>query len=110
MDSNDVCLLPIITSGGEEMGRGDLWHEIQSRFKLKEPKKSIARSLSLSVQTVRRILRQQKPYSYQRVRKKEGILGRFQDSISQRMMPVSYCARSIYEELRALGYTGGHDT
>lgn len=92
------------------MVRGDLWHEIQSRFKLKEPKKSIARSLSLSVQTVRKILRQQGPQSYQRVRQKESILARFRDYISQRLAAVGYCARSIYEELQTLGYTGGYDT
>jgi DNA invertase Pin-like site-specific DNA recombinase len=48
------------------MVQGDLWHEIHSRFKLKETKKSIARSLGLDVQTVRRILRQNAPMPYHR--------------------------------------------
>ena len=46
---------------GGDMVQGDLWHEIHSRCKLKETKKSIARALGLDVQTVRKILRQQTP-------------------------------------------------
>jgi len=46
------------SSGGEEMVNGSLWHEIHSRFKLKETKKSIARALGLDVRTVRKVLRQ----------------------------------------------------
>jgi DNA invertase Pin-like site-specific DNA recombinase len=38
------------------MVKVEIWHEIHSRFKLKESKRSIARSLGISVQTFRRIL------------------------------------------------------
>ncbi len=55
---HEVCLLPMNPSGGEEMVNGSLWHEIHSRFKLKETKKSIARALGLDVRTVRKVLRQ----------------------------------------------------
>jgi len=38
------------------MVKGDLWHEIHSPRKLKETKKSIAPTVGLSIQTVRKIL------------------------------------------------------
>jgi len=50
-------ILPIIESGGESMVNGDIWHEIHSRFKLQESKKSIARTLGISVRAVHKILR-----------------------------------------------------
>ena len=52
--SQDVCILT--ASGGEEIVHGDSWHEIQSRFRLKEPEKAIARTMGVSVQTLRQIL------------------------------------------------------
>jgi len=58
MDRKDVCFLPILSSGGRDMVKQELWHEIHSRFKPKEPKKSIARTVGLSVQTVRKVLKQ----------------------------------------------------
>lgn len=41
------------------MVNDELWHEIHNPFKLKESKKSIARALGLSVQTVCKVLRQE---------------------------------------------------
>jgi len=58
MEQKKEIILPTVESGGEGMVNGELWHEIQSRFKLKESKISIARALGLRVQTVRKILRQ----------------------------------------------------
>jgi len=49
MEQENVCLLPMNPSGCSEMVKGDLWHDIHSRFKLKDTKKSIARSLGLDV-------------------------------------------------------------
>jgi predicted transcriptional regulator len=46
------------------MIKAELWHEIHSRHKLKETKKSIARAVGLSIQTVRKILRQKQPQGY----------------------------------------------
>jgi len=51
-----LYLLPIKESGGKDIVKAELWHEIHSRFKLKEPKKSIARSLGIDVRTVRKVL------------------------------------------------------
>ena len=56
MTQNGVCFLPAIRSIGEDMVKGDLWHEIHSRRKLKETKKSIAPAVGLTIQTVRKIL------------------------------------------------------
>ena len=61
MTSERVCLLPIEESGGKDMVKTDLWHEIQSRFKLKETRKAIARALILDVRTVRKLLRRGLP-------------------------------------------------
>jgi len=82
------------------MVKADLWHEIHSRFKLKETKKEIARALSLDVRTVRKLLRQEAPQPYERELKGSRLLAGF---------AVGYCAISIYEELRADGYRGGYD-
>lgn len=92
------------------MVKGDLWHEIHSRFKLKEPKKSIARSLGISVQTARKILKQEKPASYKRRKTTETILTPYKEYIRQRLASVGYYAQSIFEELQERGYTGGYDT
>ena len=92
------------------MVRQELWYEIHSRYRLKEPKKSIARALGLSVQTVRKILKQDKPKPYIRTRKREGILSPFEDYIRQRLPAVGYCAQAIYEEVVDRGYEGSYDT
>jgi len=92
------------------MIKGDLWHEIHSRFKLKEAKKAIAGSLGLDVRTVRKILRQQELQPYKRSVSGETILSPWQDFIRQRLAAVGYCARSIFEELQGMGYSGGYDT
>jgi transposase len=91
------------------MVQGDLWHEIHSRWKLKETKKAIARALQLDVKTVRRILRQKQPQAYVRERQESKVLKPFVDYILQRLAAVGYCAQAIYEEIRVRGYTGSYD-
>jgi transposase len=92
------------------MVKADLWNEIHSRFKLKEAKKSIARAVGLSVQTVRKVLRQDVPRPYTREPSAEGILVPFKEYILRRVAAVGYCAQSIFEELKVRGYRGGYDT
>jgi len=48
MSQEQVCFLPMILAGGSAMVKLELWHEIHSRFRLKESKKSIARSAGLT--------------------------------------------------------------
>jgi transposase len=91
------------------MIKADLWHEIHSRWKLKETKEAIARAVSLDVRTVRRVLRQEAPRAYERVRRGSPLLAGFEDRIRRRVAAVGYCAQAIYEELRAQGYHGGYD-
>jgi len=110
MEQEKEIILPTIDSGGEGMVNGELWHEIHSRFKLKESKKSIARALGLSVQTVRKVLRQEKPTPYERVRKGDGLLAPYEVFIRQRLAAVGYCAQSIFEELRDRGYKGSYES
>jgi transposase len=109
MNQKERKILPIIDSGGESMVNGDLWHEIHSRFKLQESKKSIALTLGISVQTVRKILRQEKPVPYQRREKTPTIIVPYEDYIRQRLAAVGYCTQSIFEELQERGYTGSYD-
>lgn len=92
------------------MIKQELWHEIHSRFKLKESKKSIARTLGVSVQTVRKILNQSEPKPYRRKKQKVNILSPYYDYIHRRLPAVGYCARSIYEEIHQRGYNGSYDT
>jgi len=110
MEQKKEIILPTIESGGEGMVKGELWHEIHSRFKLKESKKSIARTLGLSVQTVRKVLRQEKPTPYERARKGDGLLAPYEVFIRQRLAAVGYCAQSIFEELRDRDYKGSYET
>jgi len=99
MKQKNRKIFPIIESGGESMVNGDLWHEIHSRFKLQESKKSIARTLGISVQTVRKIIRQKKPVPYKRRHKRPSIIAPHEDYIRQRLAAVGYCVQSIFEEL-----------
>ena len=85
MRQNQLYLLPITTSGGSEMVKGDIWHEIHSLFKLNESKKSIARKLNLDVRTVRKILSQAKPQKYKRREEKETLLTGHEDFIRTRL-------------------------
>jgi len=91
------------------MVKGDLWHEIQSRWKLKESKKSIARALQLDIKTVRKTLRQKQPRSYLREKQESLVLKPHKSYILKRLAAVGYCAQAIYEELRVMGYRGSYD-
>jgi len=92
------------------MVKRELWYEIHSRFKLKESKKSISRSLGLSVQTVRSVLRQKTPVSYSREPNKAKMLKPFEDFIRNRLPAVGYCAQAVYEEISNKGYDGCYET
>ncbi|MCP2619689.1 hypothetical protein NLC35_00355 [Candidatus Aminicenantes bacterium AC-334-K16] len=92
------------------MVKAEIWHEIHSRFKLKESKKSIARSLGIDVRTMRKILRQSQPERYRRKKKEKTLLSGYEGYIRKRLAAVGYCAQSIFEELQALGYKGDYDT
>ena len=92
------------------MIKADAWREIHSRFRLKETKKSIARAVGLSVQTVRKILRQEEPKAYVREKRESEILGPYRSYILQRLAAVGYCAQAIFEELQGRGYRGSYQT
>lgn len=87
-----------------------LWHEVHRRYKGKEPKRSIARSMNLNVQTVRRLLRQREPQKYKRSVPVETILNPYKSFLNQRMALGAYNARSLYKELLREGYAGGYET
>lgn len=92
------------------MVQGDLWHEIHSRFKLKETKKSIAHALELDVRTVRKILSQSEPVPYHRKRPEATLLSPYEAQIRQRLPAVGWCAQSIFEEIGPMGYPGSYAT
>ncbi len=81
MIAERVCFLPIEGSGGKDMVKADLWHEIRSRWKLRETKKAIARALGLDVRTVRKVLRQESPRAYERIRKGSALLAGFKERL-----------------------------
>jgi len=108
MVSNTVSFL-LGTGTGGDMVKGDIWHEIHSRHKLKESKKSIGRALGLDVRTVRKILRQKEPRPYERKKRGSAALAPFLGFIRERLAAVGYCARSIFEELQGRGYEGSYD-
>jgi len=92
------------------MIKADVWREIHSQFKLKETKKAIARAVGLSVQTVRKILRQEEPKAYIREKQESEILSPYRGYILQRLAAVGYCAQAIFEELQVRGYRGSYQT
>ena len=92
------------------MVKGDLWHEIHSRHKLKESKKSISRALQIDIKTVRKLLRQKQPQGYAREKQESTALAPYKAYILQRLAAVAYCAQAIYEELQARGYRGSYQT
>lgn len=92
------------------MVKGDLWHEIHSRFKLKETKKSIARAVGLSVQTVRKVLGQKEPQAHSREKRESELFGPHRDYVLERLAVVGYCAQAIFEELQIRGYRGSYQT
>lgn len=63
------------------MVKGEVWHEIHSRFKRKESKRSIARTLGLDVRTVRKIFSQPEPRKHQRQKKEKTLLTDYQGSL-----------------------------
>lgn len=109
MASEYRTMIPVERSGGG-MVNGDVWHEIHSRFKLKEAKRSIARALGLSIQTVRKALRQEEPKRYRRRPAERSVLKAFLVYIRQRLAAVGFCAQAIFEELRERGYSGSYST
>jgi transposase len=110
MSIAEVIILPMTASGGDEMIKGDQWHEIHTRHRLHESKKSIARALGLDVRTVRKILSQKEPVAYTRTTMMSSILNPWKEHIRQRVAAVGYCAQSMYEELQGMGYSGTYDT
>ena len=110
MDRTEVRILPMKQSGGEEMLKAQQWYEIHSRYRAKESKKSIARSMGVDVRTVRKILQEREPVGYRRSTERRSIVKPFEAHIHQRLAAVGYCARSVFEELKEMGYAGGYDT
>jgi transposase len=101
--------LPMSVSEGDGMIKTELWHEIHSRFRLKETKKSIARALGLHIQTIRKVLQQSSPAPYRRPKSEATVLTPHKAYILRRLAAVGYCARAIYEELQTRGYRGSYD-
>lgn len=75
---NDLKTMNSNEGLGGDMVNGDIWHEIHSRFKLEEAKRSIARALGLSIQTGREVLRQEEPKRYKRRPAQGSILKAFE--------------------------------
>ena len=81
------------------------WHKIQMLQKGGMKLKKIARTLGLSINTVRKYVRGQSPPEFQRSK----CLSQLNPYVSQiqKMVEKKYIGTRIYRELLSLGYSGG---
>jgi len=87
----------------------DVWTEIHARARRGEAKKKSARELGSDRQTVRRLLAQVRPATYQRMVTRPALGAPDLDDIQRRVMEVDYNASRICPELPRQGYPGGSE-
>lgn len=75
----DLVQSPPHSADEGEMIGFDVWTEVHARARRGEARRKIARDLGLDRNTVRRILRQERPQSYQRTRTRPSILEPYRD-------------------------------
>jgi transposase len=92
-----------------EMIACDVWTEIHARARRGEGKKKMARELGIDRKTVRRLLAQARPETYQRRVPRPLIVAPSLDDIQRRVMEVDYNADRIFQELQVQGYPGGYE-
>ena len=104
---NTVISSSLETSREDPMINRDKWGAISCLKAQGIRKKTIARTLGLHVQTVRKWLKQElwKPYVRQPKRK---LMDEFREWATVRLPQVGYSAVVLFEELKAKGYTGGY--
>jgi transposase len=100
---------PNSRSEGGEMIDFDVWTEIHARARRGEAKKKIARELGIDRKTVRRLLAQVRPETYQRMVTRPSLVAPYLDYIQRRVMEVDYNADRIFQELQRQGYPGGYE-
>jgi transposase len=92
-----------------EMIACDVWTEIHARARRGEGKQKMARELGIDRKTVRRLLAQARPETYQRRVPRPLIVAPSLDDIQRRVMEVDYNADRIFQELQVQGYPGGYE-
>lgn len=96
--------------GESPMIEFDRWMMIKSLYRQGWAKRKIARELVVDRNTVRKVLRQERPQPYQRVVPRSSILAPYEGFIQQRVAEVDYSARRVFEDLLTMGYQGSYDT
>jgi transposase len=94
---------------GGEMIDFDVWTEIHTRARRGEAKQKIARELGIDRKTVRRLLAQVRPATYQRTVTRPSLVAPYLDYLQRRVMEVDYNAYRIFQELQRQGYPGGYE-
>jgi len=88
----------------------ETWTMIKALHRQGWAKRKIAREVEVDRNTVRRVLRQDRPQPYARRPARPTLLTPYEAFIRQRVTEVDYCARRIFEDLQARGYRGSYDT
>ncbi|HSF30329.1 MAG TPA: IS21 family transposase [Candidatus Tectomicrobia bacterium] len=88
---------------------GHVWTEIHARARRGEAKQKIARELGIDRKTVRRLLAQVHPTTYQRLVTRPPLVVPYLDYIQRRVVEVDYNAYRIFQELQRQGYPGGYE-
>jgi transposase len=94
---------------GGEMIDGNVWTEIHARARRGEAKQKIARELGIDRKTVRRLLAQVHPTTYQRLVTRPPLVAPYLAYIQRRVVEVDYNAYRIFQELQRQGYPGGYE-
>lgn len=87
----------------------NVWTEIHARARRGEAKQKIARELGIDRKTVRRLLAQVRPATYQRLVTRPPLVAPYLDYIQRRVVEVDYNAYRIFQELHRQGYPGGYE-
>lgn len=106
--SEKVIVSPLAEAREESMINRDKWGAISSLLASGVPKKSIARTLGLHIQTVRRWAREGQWRSFQKAARPT-LMDEHQSWAAVRLPQINYNAVVSMQELRAHGYTGGYD-
>ncbi|MGE5422741.1 MAG: IS21 family transposase [Ignavibacteriales bacterium] len=108
MENNEALPQENHSGGNRNMLSQDLWNEIRFMAKLGKPVKAIARELSISKNTVKKALHQEKYEPYHRQHTNAGLLTEFLPFLVERAPQLDFNATSMYQELQKRGYTGGY--
>jgi transposase len=86
-----------------------VWTEIHARARRGEATQKMARELGIDRKTVRRLLAQVRPATYQRLVTRPPLVAPYLAYIQRQVVEVDDHASRIFQELRRQGYPGGYE-